>query len=235
MAGSVLITVGSQISIHILRLGICLKWRTFVVGNEFAKNTLWCRALCCGVVCMLSHFLLFSVPSQLLFKWVLLPTSQTVMFVKTILCLNLVLATLLLCACSSNEVFSERKDIETLNWDRLDVLTFSTTLADAKPHYRVKAVVRYASQCPIGKLPLMIKYKVGTAPEQTVNSFITIKDGDGNNTGEGLGDLWDTETVVIDDITIPAPNTPFTCAISHNDIKPKAPLVMKVGCVVEKK
>lgn len=135
-------------------------------------------------------------------------------------------------SCNTNEVFKQQNDIAQLNWASSDVQEFKVPVSAETAKYRVKVLVRYAKNCPIESLLVH-------ASIVTPNGSNIEKDGqvpiriEGKNQGEGLGDLWDTETVIAEDIEVQQAGI-MTVRVAHTLSKPKAPLIMKVGILVEK-
>ena len=98
--------------------------------------------------------------------------------------------------------------------------------------FDIKAVFRYASNCPIETL--ILHYKI-TMPDGTVqekDAEAIIKQN-GKNMGEGLGDIWDVKAFLVEDVKFPTGGK-VKIEIGHNMPNPKVPLVMKVGADIVK-
>ena len=80
---------------------------------------------------------------------------------KKILFIALTLATLF--SGCKDAIFSESHEIKGLNWDIKDVQTFEATMQPSgEDLFDIKAVLRYASNCPIATL--ILHYKI-TLPD----------------------------------------------------------------------
>ena len=135
-------------------------------------------------------------------------------------------------ACK-NATFSESHEIKGLNWDIKDVQTFEATMEPSGEQlFDIKAVFRYASNCPIETL--ILHYKI-TMPDGTVQEKDTeaVIRKNGKNMGEGLGDIWDVKAFLVEDIKFPTGGK-VKIEIGHNMPNPKVPLMMKVGADIVK-
>jgi gliding motility-associated lipoprotein GldH len=150
---------------------------------------------------------------------------------KKILFIALTLATLF--SGCKDAVFSESHEIAGLNWDEKDVQTFETTMEPSGEQlFDIKAVLRYASNCPIETLVLHYKITMpdGTVQEKDVEAIIKQN---GKNMGEGLGDIWDVKAFLLEDVKFPEGGK-VKIEVGHNMPNPKVPLVMKVGADIVK-
>ncbi|MEY4927130.1 MAG: hypothetical protein RI894_1566 [Bacteroidota bacterium] len=135
-------------------------------------------------------------------------------------------------SCNKNKIFEQRNDIAQLNWANTDVQTFEVKIPEGVAKYRLKALVRYAKNCPIEGLLIHASIITPNGSNIEEDGQIPIK-LNGNNQGEGLGDLWDTETIIADNLELQQAGL-MKVSISHSMLRPKVPLIMKVGLLVEK-
>lgn len=150
---------------------------------------------------------------------------------KKILFILFAIATLF-SACK-DATFSESHEIKGLNWDEKDIQIFEATMEPSGEQlFDIKAVLRYASNCPIENLVLHYKITMPDGEVQEKDVEVVMRK-DGKNMGEGLGDIWDIKAFLLEDLKFPTGGK-VKIEIGHNMPNPKVPLVMKVGADIVK-
>ncbi len=134
-------------------------------------------------------------------------------------------------SCNKNKVYEQRNDIAMLNWATEDVQNFEVEIPAEATKIKLKALVRYASNCPVQDLPLHVSVVLPNGSNLEQDCSVAIKK-DGKNQGNGLGDLWDNETLIVENTAVTAGT--MKVKIGHKWEKNKAPLIMKIGLFVEK-
>jgi gliding motility-associated lipoprotein GldH len=135
--------------------------------------------------------------------------------------------------CKGNAIFSESHEIAGLNWDVNDTQTFEADLpASGDQAFDIVGFIRRASNCPVENLALHYKITLpdGAVQEKTVS--VVLRNG-GKNTGEGLGDIWDTKPLLLSNVKFPTAGK-VKIEISHQMQNPKVPLVIKIGADIVK-
>ncbi len=137
-------------------------------------------------------------------------------------------------SCKSNVVFEQRNDLK-LNWAQDNVQKFETGELASGTHYDSKIVIRYASNYPFNLLTLAAKIEMPDGSIQTKSIDLEMKDKDGKNIGDGLGDIWDIETPLLEDFVMTQTGK-VKIELAHTmESHPKVPLLMKIGVVISNK
>lgn len=132
--------------------------------------------------------------------------------------------------CDSSSVFNKTEEFE-LSWNAKHIVSLTTdTINPGK--YQEILVYRYGDGYPFSQL----KIHLITTNEETTftdsNFTVNIIDEDGNNLGDGLGDIWDIEQP-LDTLIIENPTT-LKFQISQKVINGNLPMVMEIGIKIKK-
>jgi gliding motility-associated lipoprotein GldH len=139
---------------------------------------------------------------------------------------------LLLC-CTPGKIYEKHVKMENLAWNRFNTITFDVPIEDTRSSYDISIALRHITDIPYSDISVYFYFTTpdGETRSRTIN--IRIKDKEGNNLGDGLGELWDIEELVWEGFRF---NEAGTCkfevssAMSHMNLVG----ILEVGLIVKK-
>lgn len=142
----------------------------------------------------------------------------------------LILVVLPFWGCDSSPVFNKTEEFE-LSWNAKHIVSLTTDTINPGEYQEI-LVYRYGDGYPFSQLKIHL---ITTNEETTFTDsdfMVNIIDEDGNNLGDGLGDIWDIEQP-LDTLIIENPTT-LKFQISQKVINGNLPMVMEVGIKIKK-
>ena len=109
----------------------------------------------------------------------------------------------LLSACDADRVFEENVSIENNQWKHTDKVQLLVEVTDTVNPMNVYVNIRHTAHYPFSNLWLFIHQTGPDNQRQTDTLECVLAEKDGRWTGQGLGDIWDTQTV-LKRLTFPA-------------------------------
>lgn len=140
------------------------------------------------------------------------------------------LLTVFLTACDKNIVYSDSEDFD-LNWSSNHEVLLKTEELEPGDYQEI-LIFRYGEGFPFSDLKVHLISKSAHLTLTDNDFIINITDKDGNYTGDGLGDIWDTESI-LDTITVEKSSS-LHFNIAQLVIDGNLPMVMEVGLKLKK-
>ena len=136
-------------------------------------------------------------------------------------------------SCDSARVFEKNIDLPDYSWDTKNKISFEVTIDDTIPQNNFFINVRHASQYPYANLNVFvtIKFPNGKLAQDTVNCILA--DVNGKWLGDGMGDIWDFQSVWKHNIKFPITGK-YIFEIEHAMRMDQVPFVMDMGLRIEK-
>jgi gliding motility-associated lipoprotein GldH len=145
----------------------------------------------------------------------------------------ILLATLSLTACKPGVVFEKHLENKNLLWNRFDVKTFDVEIEDIAATYDFIIAIRHLTDIPYRHIDVYFTLYTPSGEMRTNTYRIPVKDRDGKNLGNGLGELWDLNFPAWDGFSFTEPGI---CKVEVSSAMSQADLagVLKVGLIVRK-
>lgn len=148
---------------------------------------------------------------------------------KNIIFPLLVSLTLLSC---TGLVYQKHVKMENLAWNRFKPVIFEVPIKNTGTSYDFLLAIRHHTDIPYSEIKTEVY--LTTPGGETRSRYVTVrlKDNQGNNLGDGLGELWDVQAVVWEDLNF---SSPGTCTVEVNSAMPQLDVVgiIEVGLVVK--
>jgi len=149
---------------------------------------------------------------------------------------KLVALVFLIQSCApESQVYKERQDLSPeIEWKKEDVKTFTIPITEADKTYALSLELRYISGYPWDKAKVNAKI---TSPSGKVENKIyemQIRDAEGNYQGNPGMDLWDSEHLVDESLSLPETGN-YTIEFTHDMPKDPFPFVLELGVILNKK
>jgi gliding motility-associated lipoprotein GldH len=146
-------------------------------------------------------------------------------FLPSILLLFLGLS---LSSCDPNRVFEDNLELPDYTWDVKNKLTFDVQVEDTVSYHDLFVNVRHASHYPYANLYLFITI---TSPQGHVardTMECVFADASGQWTGDGMGDIWDTQQIWKPGVRFPVAGL-YKFEYVHGMRTEQVPFIMDVG------
>ncbi len=123
--------------------------------------------------------------------------------------------------------------MDNLAWNRFDKLTFEVPIQDIKASYDIYIAVRHITDMPYKDIDVYFDFTTPDGESRSRGLSIPIKDADGKNLGDGLGELWDVQELVWEGFKF---NKPGNCTFEISSAMQQLNLigVMEIGLIVKK-
>ena len=99
---------------------------------------------------------------------------------------------ILVSSCGSRLVFKEYHKFENVSWNRFDIVKFEVPVT-AGDELDFFLFVRHHTDFPYDKLYANITFYSPSGEMRSADYSFNLKDGKGNWLADGLGELWDIE------------------------------------------
>ena len=140
---------------------------------------------------------------------------------------------LILLSCTPGKIYEKHIKMENMAWNRFHTITFEVPIKDINTSYDVSIAIRHITDMPYQELDVYFYFI--TPDRETRSRIITIpiKDKEGNNLGDGLGELWDVQYPAWEGFIF---NEPGACTFEVSSAMSQMDLigVMEVGLIVKK-
>lgn len=142
-----------------------------------------------------------------------------------------ILPLLFLLSCSPGKIYEKHVKMENLAWNRFNVVTFDVPIENAGTEYDIFVAIRHITDVPYRKLDVGVYMTAPGGETRSRDLSIKLKDLDGNNLGDGMGDLWDIREPVWKGLKF---GEPGTCKIEVNSGMSQLDAIgiMEVGLIV---
>jgi gliding motility-associated lipoprotein GldH len=147
--------------------------------------------------------------------------------------LSWIICLFFLLSCTPGKVFEKHVKMENLAWNRFNTITFDVPIEDAGPRYDVSVAIRYITDIPYNKLEVGVFLTSPGGETRSRDITIKLKDNEGNNLGDGMGDLWDIEEPVWKGLSMGGPGT-CKIEVSSGMAQLDAVGILEVGLIVKK-
>lgn len=137
----------------------------------------------------------------------------------------------LFASCDKSIVYKDYRKYSTLEWNKSETETFEVQIAK-DGSYQILFPFRYATGYAYTQIQIKVDHIFNGTSEQTELAF-DIVGKDGKYTGEGAGDIWDSEFSIKENAELKAGKHTFT--ISHIMPKDKVHMVMETGLIIKDK
>lgn len=140
---------------------------------------------------------------------------------------------LLLLSCSPGKVYEKHFKMDNLAWNRFNTVTFEVGIEDTGAAYDIYIAIRHITDMPYPEIDVYFFFSTPGGETRSRSITIPIKDKEGRNLGDGLGELWDVQYLAWEGFTF---NEPGTCTFEISSAMSQLDLfgVLEVGLIVRK-
>ena len=139
---------------------------------------------------------------------------------------------LLVTGCDSNTIFKEYNKFDDLSWNRLDILDFEFPV-DKKQPLDFYLAFRHHTDFPYSFIDVNITFFTPDGEMRSRDYHYRLKGTDFDWRGEGMGELWDIELPIRNDMVF---NESGICKVrvENKMSKMEIPGIIEVGLIVKK-
>lgn len=140
---------------------------------------------------------------------------------------------LILFSCSPGKVYEKHVKLENLAWNRFNTISFDIGIKDVGPSYDVYAAIRHITDIPYPDIDVSAYLLTPYGETRSRELTIALKDREGKNLGDGLGELWDVQALIWEGLEFREPgiySIDLSSAMQQLDVIG----VLEVGLVVKK-
>lgn len=146
----------------------------------------------------------------------------------------IIAALIVIASCTSkNKVFDKSVKFDNYDWNMDKVVSFDVTIEDTAATYNVYLPVRHTENYPYDGLLINVTYTSPNGEEHTKNHKLTFRDADGKFTGDGSGEIWDENPVIMEKANFNAKGT-YKFEIINDMPTTPTQGIMELGLRVEK-
>jgi gliding motility-associated lipoprotein GldH len=111
----------------------------------------------------------------------------------------LIITTLIfiLSCTSKNKVFEKFEKFNNYDWNMDKVISFDVAIEDTSAIYNVYIPVRHTDNYPYDGLLINLTYSSPNGEQHTKNYKLNFRSTDGKFIGEGSGDIWDENSIIM--------------------------------------
>ena len=142
-------------------------------------------------------------------------------------------AVFFLLACDANRIFEQHQHIPDIVWRRDYKLTFEKEINDLSSSYNIAIAIRHIEGYGGNVLRVNLSHTDPVGREKNKDYELILKDEDGYWVGEGMGQMWDTEVMVMENFQFKEAGK-HIFVIRHNMPHELVPLVMEIGLIIDK-
>lgn len=151
---------------------------------------------------------------------------------KTYLILWLAILSCAFSCQNKNVIYKYHINIPNKQWHRDNQVLMRVSVPAKVEEATILLSLRYSQTYPYNNLKLEVTSENPHQDLNTATYTVPIKDKSGRNMGEGMGDLWDLEMVLFEQVSLEAGL--HTYEIAHLMDTPLLPMILSVGLIVEK-
>lgn len=130
-------------------------------------------------------------------------------------------------SCGQKTVFREFHRFDNLSWERFDILTFDVDVQkDQKLDFDL--LLRHHTNYPYDYLDANITFYTPSGASMSRDYHFKLKNKDGSWKSDGLGDFWDIELPIRDEMLFSKSGTCIV-RIENKMTKIKTPSIIEVG------
>jgi gliding motility-associated lipoprotein GldH len=137
-----------------------------------------------------------------------------------------------LSACDSRLVFKEIRKFEKVSWNRLDIQNFEVPVS-AGESLDFYLFIRHHTYFPYDKLFVNITFYGPSGDIRTAEYDFSLKDEKGNWLADGMGELWDIELPVRQNMTFDSGGI-CKVRIENKYSKAETPGIIEMGLIARK-
>ena len=147
--------------------------------------------------------------------------------------LVLIVSCVLLLSCTPGKIYEKHVKMDNLAWNRFNTVTFEVPIEDAAPAYDIFIAIRHITDIPYAELDVYFFFETPGGETRSRKITIPIKDAQGRNLGEGMGNLWDVQHLAWEGFTF---NEAGTCNFEVSSAMSQMDLigVLEVGLILKK-
>ena len=145
----------------------------------------------------------------------------------------LIFMLLFLLSCSPGKIYEKHVKMDNLAWNRFNTVEFDVDIEDTAAEYDIYIAIRHHTDFPYRDIDVYFYFTTPGGETRSRSINIPIKDSEGNNLGDGLGELWDVQYLAWDGFTFEEPGTcqfEVSSAMSQTDLVG----IIEVGLIVKK-
>jgi gliding motility-associated lipoprotein GldH len=130
-------------------------------------------------------------------------------------------------SCSNNNIFTEYKKFDNLNWDRFNILYFNVDVGKNQI-LDIDLLLRHHTNYPYNFLDVNITFYTPAGATLSRDYHLNLKDKNGKWKAEGLGDYWDLKLPVRKDLKISKKGV-LKVRVENKMTKINTPGIMELG------
>ncbi len=146
---------------------------------------------------------------------------------------GLLLSLVILASCNSSKIYEKHIDNDRITWNRFDVKTFNVDIKDISSKYDFYIAIRYISEIPFNYITVKFILYTPSGETRMMDEKIMLKDKAGNLLGDGMGDLYDLNSLARKDFQFTEPGV-CKVEVSSTMSQLELPGIMQVGLIVKK-
>jgi gliding motility-associated lipoprotein GldH len=143
------------------------------------------------------------------------------------------LSLMILSSCDSSKIYEKHIDIDRITWNRFDIKTYNIDIKDISAKYDFYVAIRYISEIPYKYITIKFILYTPSGETRIMDQKIMLKDKAGNLLGDGMGDLYDLNSLVRKDFQFTEPGI-CKVEVSSTMSQIELPGIMQVGLIVKK-
>ena len=149
--------------------------------------------------------------------------------IKTFAALTFIL---LLTACGNRTVFREYREMENVSWNRFDIQFFEVPVhhGEVLDFY---LFLRHHTNYPYDHLDVNVTFYSPGGEMRSADYHFKLKDKNGNWKADGMGELWDIELPVQQNLRF-SKNGTCKVRIENKMTKLETPGIIEIGLIVKK-
>ena len=131
-------------------------------------------------------------------------------------------------SCNDKKIFSEHKtDFKSNQWQKTDVQSFNVTIDDESKNYDLTLILSHVYEYQFDKVPVTISIKNPKGETEIMSIDLIIKDADGKDKGECLGDICDLKHTFKKDTKLTKGN--YVVSVAHTFNNSYLPNISSLG------
>ncbi len=136
-------------------------------------------------------------------------------------------------ACNENRVFKEYQSVSDLIWVKSEPKVFKVKIEDNSSPVNINIPIRHQSYIGYSALNLEILITSPSGDVSKTEYRYLLRDAENNLVGEALGDLCDTDAMVISNYVFNEKGE-YTVTVSHNSEEEKILGIVEIGLFIDK-
>jgi gliding motility-associated lipoprotein GldH len=145
----------------------------------------------------------------------------------------IILLFLFFLSCTPGKIFEKHIKMGNLAWNRFNTVTFDVNIKDTGPAYDIYIAIRHITDMPYPEIDVYFYFTTPGGETRSRKITIPVKDKDGNNLGDGLGELWDLQYLAWEEFKF---DKPGICEFEVSSAMSQMDLIgiLEVGLIVKK-